>query len=120
MTIEKIKKDLETINYYYIRKKFIDLYGDKFIASNVYDLLNKYKVALKDAPLKLYDIFCEIYIGNKTQSRVANEIGYTVEYVCKLNKKLLDYLLNYFNNSTIRAANLSDAPSLPTILCNAL
>lgn len=99
MTIEKIKKDLETINYYYIRKKFIDLYGDKFIASNVYDLLNKYKVALKDAPLKLYDIFCEIYIGNKTQCIVANEIGYTVEYVCKLNKKLLDYLLNYFNKN---------------------
>ena len=63
-----------------------------------FDIINLSKIPvrqtarIKDAPLELYMLFCELYVNGSTQENAAEQLGYCTEYVRKRNKQLLEYL----------------------------
>ena len=58
-------------------------------------ILNKverYNAAIKAAPARLYILYISLYVKNNTQAALADDWGYTREYIKEINQKLVEYL----------------------------
>ncbi len=90
-SVEAVKKELRDVKYYYLRKKSMDRFFGETGDSQVIALVKKYSNYIRNAPIRLYDLYCCMYLQNKTQEGVGIEFGYTQEYVRQIHRKLLDY-----------------------------
>lgn len=91
ITLSLIREDLKNIKYYYSRKKVFD---EAFVSTGVNDVMetvNRYNNAIKSASPKLYDLYVSLYLQNHTQESLSDLLGYTPEYVHRLNKTLLKF-----------------------------
>ena len=102
MTIKEIRDDLKEIRYYYAME---DLFksGSKLVPPKaVVEKVAKYNAAISLAPARLYALYIALYAHNNTQAVLAEDWGYTVEYIKQLNNKLCEFLKKNFetqNNS---------------------
>ena len=98
MTVKEIREDLREIRYYY---GMSDLFksGSKLIPPQaIIEKVEKYNKAISYAPAKLYAVYVGLYVHNNTQAVLAEDWGYTDEYIKQLNNKLCDYLKKYFES----------------------
>lgn len=96
MTIEQIREDLKEIQRYY---KMKELVGEKAVLLPNVALVEKtkrYNKAISFAPMTYYTLYIALYINNETQKIVAKKWGVDESYICKLNKRLCEYLLEFF------------------------
>ena len=96
MTFKEIREDLREIRYYY---GMSDLFkaGSKLIPPQaIVDKVEKYNKAISTAPAKLYALYVGLYVHNNTQAVLAEDWGFTDEYIKQLNNKLCDFLKKYF------------------------
>jgi hypothetical protein len=98
ITSANIKADLDKIRYYYTRKETFDKAFDSVIKNNILDLIEKYNVAMSVAEPKLFELYVCIYIHGNTYDAAAKEMAYSKDYVTKHHRRLMKYLINYFNN----------------------
>ena len=96
-TIMEIRKDLQEIRYYYLRLKTFENIKDYRI-NTIIEKVKKYNDFVQDASPKLYDVYVSLYIKNHTQESLSNELGFTKGYIYKLNKSLMQFLLEKFSN----------------------
>lgn len=92
-TLSIIREDLKDIRYYYVRKKMFD--EACVLTGKMNEIINKvnlYNETMQKASPRLFDLYYSLYIKNHTQESLSEELGYTPEYVQKLNKKLLTFL----------------------------
>lgn len=92
-SLSVIREDLKDIRYYYTRKSLFDeasVFTGKM--NEILIKVNVYNNAMVKASPRLYDLYYSLYIKNHTQESLSEELGYTPEYVQKLNKRLLNYL----------------------------
>ena len=90
--LKQIREDLKNIRYYFARKELLD---KAIQCSGKSDLLTKietYNIAMQSAPPKLLDVYYSLYIQNHTQESLADELGFTNDYIYRLNKNLLKFL----------------------------
>ena len=93
LSLSIIRADLKDIRYYYVRKKLFDEAGALTGQTNeILQTVNLYNDAMRKASPRLYDLYYSLYIRNHTQESLSAELGFTPEYVQKLNKKLLKFL----------------------------
>ena len=83
LTAETVKRDLRDIRYYYSRKAELDATEKVLGPLAVRRTAAKYNCAVKEAPLRLYDLYASLY--------VALELGYTPQYIRKLIAELVVY-----------------------------
>lgn len=57
MTIQAVRKDLSEIRYYFARKKRLDDVSELVGNNKVVDMVERYNVAMQNAPIRLYDLF---------------------------------------------------------------
>ncbi|MBP5242886.1 MAG: hypothetical protein J6Z36_04260, partial [Clostridia bacterium] len=62
-------------------------------------LVEKYATAMRDAPLRLFDLYGCLYVQNKTNEEVAAELYYAPEYIRRLQKQLFEYLQNHIKEN---------------------
>ena len=98
ITSANIKADLDKIRYYYTRKETFDKAFDSVIKNSILDLIEKYNVAMSVAEPKLFELYVCIYIHGNTYDAAAKEMAYSKDYVTKHHRRLMKYLINYFNN----------------------
>lgn len=91
MLSEQVKTELREVRYYFFRKANMDALSENAGASSACALAEKYVKAICQAPARLYDLFGCLYIQNKTQEAVANELGYSEEHIRRLLKELINY-----------------------------
>lgn len=93
LSLAAIREDLKDIRYYYIRKAMFDeataLTGK---TNDILKLVNLYNDAMQKAAPRLYDLYFCLYIQNHTQESLSDKLGFTPEYVQRLNKQLLKFL----------------------------
>ena len=92
MTIKEIRKDLSEIKYYYSRIKEFN-YAENTVGKN--DIIfkaEKCNNVIKTASPIIYDIYIGLYIKNLTQEALADELGFSSNYIYKINRKLIRYL----------------------------
>lgn len=97
MTLDAIRKDLKSVRYYYARRAVFDKALREVGNKSIMDLVKKYNDAVNTAPPKVYDIYISLYVNHRTQEELSEELDYSPDYVRKLNKELLKFLQNKFN-----------------------
>lgn len=92
-TLKAIREDLKEIRYYYARKSTFDeaftLTGKMCEISNK---ANLYNTAIQKATPRLFDIYYSLYIKNNTQESLSEKLGYSSQYIQKLNDQLVRFL----------------------------
>lgn len=94
MTKNEIMKDLKEIRYYYSRKDAIREITGEITADVILEKVNKYNMVVRKAPIRLYDVYINLYVDNNTQESLAYKWGYTVQTIRNLNNKLCDFLIS--------------------------
>lgn len=92
MTRQEIMKDLREIRYYYSRKKGFDELKNEIESNIIAEKVQRYNDAVKRAPIRIYDVYVELYIRNNTQESLADKWRYSTQTIKRLNGKLYDYL----------------------------
>lgn len=89
---ECVRSDLRDIRYYYARKKELDNAALYVGILPVKRTAERYNCVMREAPLKLCDLYACLYLRGQTQEAVAIELGYTPQYIGKLVVELINYL----------------------------
>lgn len=92
MTLEQIRNDLKDIKYYNSRKELLDKAIQLSGKSEILKKIDVYNSAMQSASPKLLDIYYSLYFNNHTQESLADELGFTIDYIYKMNKQLLKFL----------------------------
>jgi hypothetical protein len=92
ITINQVREDLKEIRYYYSMQKLFDSAANTVKPVAILNKVDRYNAVMKLAPAKLYIIYMSLYVQNNTQAALAEEWGYTREYVKEINQKLVEYL----------------------------
>ena len=91
-SVATIRKDLKDIRYYYSRKEIFDK-AEYCVGKN--EMLKKidiYNKAVCLASPQLYDLYVSLYLHNNTQESLSEILGYSFEYISRLNTKLVKFL----------------------------
>lgn len=92
LAIEQIREDLADVRYYYTRKRVLDEAIGTVGTNTILAKVERYNIAIREAPPKLYDLYVCLYTKNYTQNGLSLEWNYTPQYIQQLNKKLLLFL----------------------------
>jgi len=85
---EQIKRELKEVRYYFLRKDNMDELFRQIGQTGLWKLAQKYNNTIRSAPARLYDLYGCLYVQNKTQEAVSQELGYSPEYIRKFVKEL--------------------------------
>ena len=97
ISIETIKRELENIRYYYARRDMFDKAFDSVGKNTILQTVDRYNQAICAAPPKLYEMYVALYIECCTYEAAAESLCYSVNYVYKTNKKIVDFFFNAMN-----------------------
>ncbi len=89
MTLKQIREDLQEIRYYYSHKEMFDSAISVTGGNAILEKVKRYNEASTKAPLRLYEIYIELHVSDKTQEGFADEKNYSAGYIQQLNKELL-------------------------------
>lgn len=92
ITSAKIKEDLLEIRYYFTHKASFDKAVSLVGTNTITDKVNKYNRAVQSAPVRLYDLYVELYVNGNTQESTAVKMSFTPQYIQRLNKNLVQFL----------------------------
>lgn len=92
ISISQIRQDLRDIRYYYSKQKMFDGLANSVGQNDVVENAMRYNKAVRNAPIKLYDVYVSLYINNNTQEALAYDWDVCCEYIRKLNKSLCEFL----------------------------
>ena len=91
LTVKEIRADLQEIRYYYSHKEMFDDAISVTGGNAILEKVKRYNQAARKAPLRLYEIYVELHINDKTQEGFADERNYCAGYIQQLNKELLRF-----------------------------
>lgn len=97
MTIKEIREDLKEIRYYYSRKSHLDTMAEKHASHIVMEKMRLYETVINKAPLRLYDLYINLYLEGNSQASLSDKWGYSPENIKYLNDKLCRYLQDALN-----------------------
>ena len=94
---EEVRNDLNDIKYYYSRKDLFDEVSDSIGSIKMLEKIELYNKAICNANPRLYDVYVSLYLKNERQDLLADKLGYTLEYVSRLNTKLIRFFQENIN-----------------------
>ncbi len=97
ITTETIRKDLHDIKYYNSRKDLFDKVIDIVGKNTILEKINMYNRAICDASPKLYEIYVALYIRSCNQDAAAEDLGFSANYIYKMNKKIIEFFYEVLN-----------------------
>ena len=97
ITLNTIRKQLEDIRYYNGRRDTFDKAFGSVGKNGILQIVDVYNQAICHASPRLYEIYVALYIECCTYELAAEELGFSVSYIYKTNKKIVDFFYNEFN-----------------------
>lgn len=97
VSMQEIRKDLREIRYYYAKQKDLDKASKEIAENAISEKVNKYNQVIKNAPVRLFDLYISLYTQNNTQAALAYDWDLSEDYIKQLNKQLCLYLYQSFN-----------------------
>ena len=97
LTCEQIRSDLREIRYYYSMQDLFDKSAKTVRPLAILQKVERYNKAMENAPARLYVIYVSLYVNNNSQTALADDWGFTREYIKDLNQKLIEYLKSAIN-----------------------
>lgn len=97
ISLDLIKNELEDIKYYYSRKDMFDKAFNSVGKNEILQTVEKYNAIICSAPPKVYELYVTLYIECCTYEAAAEALCYSVNYVYKTHKKILDFFFKAMN-----------------------
>ncbi|MEG9430570.1 MAG: hypothetical protein VZQ61_06600 [Christensenellaceae bacterium] len=97
LTPDQIRTDLREIRYYYSMQELFDRSAKTVKPLAILQKVERYNKAMENAPARLYVIYVSLYVNNNSQATLADDWGFTREYIKDLNQKLIEYLQSALN-----------------------
>ena len=97
ISLDLIKNELEDIKYYYSRKDMFDKAFNSVGKKEILQTVERYNAIICSAPPKVYELYVTLYIECCTYEAAAEALCYSVNYVYKTHKKILDFFFNAMN-----------------------
>lgn len=94
MTEIEIRKDLKDIRYYYSRQEQFDGVKESVGENDILAKIAIYNSIVCKASPRLYDLYVSLYLQNNTQLSLSDKMGYSIEYISRLNCKLIKFIKN--------------------------
>lgn len=98
LSLTTIREELKDIRYYCSRKDIFEKATFVVGKNAILEKIAKYNEAICNAPPRLYDIYVSLYLQNNTQESLSERLGYTFEYISKLNTKLVKFFQKNLKN----------------------
>ena len=86
LTINQVREDLKEIRYYYSMQELFDSAANTVKPVAILNKVERYNAAIKAAPARLYILYISLYVKNNTQAALADDWGYTREYIKEINQ----------------------------------
>ena len=101
ITRDTVKKELDSIRYYYARREVLEKAFDSVGKNSITDQIDKYNAMICTAPVKIYEMYVALYIEGCTYEKAAEILGYSVNYVYKSNMKIVDFFQDALNKKEV-------------------
>lgn len=92
MTFDQVRDDLKEIRYYYSMKELFDLASNTVQPVDLLKKVARYNEAMKTAPGRLFIVYVSLYVQNNSQTALADDWGFSREYIKDLNQRLVEFL----------------------------
>lgn len=97
ITKGRIREDLKEIRCYYSLIAEFEKCAKTVKPVEVLKTVERYNEVMQNAPARLYILYVSLYIQNNTQTALAEEWGFSREYVKDTHNRLVDYLHKALN-----------------------
>lgn len=96
ITLAKVRENLRDIRHYYSKIK--DFEKVEFILGkpSALEMVEKYNQHIKNAPIKLFNLYVCLYLQDNSQETVSIDWGCSIGYIKQLNKKLYEFFIKEF------------------------
>ena len=94
---KQVRDDLKEIRYYYSMQQLFTDFSKVVMPAAILEKVKKYNAAAENAPARMYIVYISLYINNNSQATLAEEWGFTREYIRDLNQKLVAFFQKAFN-----------------------
>lgn len=112
MTLDQVKSDLKEIQYNYAKQKKLDGASRTIGASKITKKVELYNEAVRNAPVKLYEVYVSLYVNNNTQLTLSFDWDCSLEYVKRMTRKLRLFLKNQLEGGEQNGCIVSSVLSL--------
>ena len=96
-TVEQIREELRDIRHYYSNKKDFEKVESVLGRPSALEMVERYNLIIKDAPIRLFNLYVCLYMDNNSQENVSRDWGFSIGYIKQLNKKLYDFFIEEFS-----------------------
>lgn len=96
-TIEKVREELKEIRHYFANIKDFERVSLVIGKPSALEMVERYNRHIKNAPIKLLNLYVCLYMDNNSQETVSIDWGYSVGHIKVLNKKLYEFFVEEFN-----------------------
>ena len=96
-TIENVRKELSDIRHYYANIKDFERANTVIGKPSALNMVEQYNRHIKNAPLKLFNLYVCLYLNNNSQETVSIDWGCSVGYIKVLNRKLYEFFIEEFS-----------------------
>lgn len=90
--MDTIRKELKEVRYYYANREMFDQAAKDVGENEIIKTVNRYNAAVQKAPVKLYALYIGLYVGNRTQEALAQDMNFSPDYIYRQHRKLLRFL----------------------------
>ena len=91
-SMDTIRKELKEVRYYYANREMFDQAAKGVGENEIIKTVNRYNAAVQKAPVKLYALYIGLYVGNRTQEALAQDMNFSPDYIYRQHRKLLRFL----------------------------
>lgn len=100
-TVNKIREELKEIRYYMSRKSIFEKSESCVGKNSIENKIALYNQFICDASPRLYDLYVSLYLENTTQETLSDKLGYSLEYISRLNSKLIKFFYQKFTTENV-------------------
>ena len=104
-SMDTIRKELKEVRYYYANRKMFDQAAKDVGENEIIKTVNRYNAAVQKAPVKLYALYIGLYVGNRTQEALAQDMNFSPDYIYRQHRKLLQYLQGEIKGDSYERTN---------------
>ena len=92
-TIEKVREELSDIRHYYANIKDFERANAVLGKPTALKMVEQYNRQIKNAPIKLFNLYMCLYVENNLQEAVSVDWNYSLGYIKVLNRKLYEFFI---------------------------
>ena len=95
-TVDDVRKELREVKEYYVNIQNLERASNIIGTPTALKLVEKYNRLIKNAPVKLINLYICLYLDNNSQETVSFDWNCSLGYIKTLNRRLYEFYVKEF------------------------